>query len=113
MKPLICLALTVALMIGSVGAAGEPFALIGLGLASCGTWTAARRDRRSSNYAQWILGFLSGAADVGVSNGMNLDPLKGVDADGVLGWMDNYCQAHPLSQIVDAAESFSHVHPHP
>jgi hypothetical protein len=28
-----------------------------------------------------------------------LDPLKGVDANGVWAWIDNYCGAHPLNPL--------------
>ena len=32
-------------------------------------------------------------------------------ADGVWAWMDNYCQAHPRQEIVDASKAFNRAHP--
>ena len=40
------------------------------------------------------------------------DPLAGADVEGIMAWPDNYCQAHPIEKIVDAAEAFYVNHPH-
>jgi len=58
--------------------------------------------------AQWVLGFLTG---VGMF-GRTFDPLKKVDAQGVVAWMDNYCQANPLDSIATAAADFVLQQPH-
>ena len=83
--------------------------IIGAGLDSCGIWTAERRDRSftAGHYTQWVVGYLSGAA----SWGHDLDPMKGLDAQAVWSWMDNYCQEHPLATIVEAATAFVKEHP--
>jgi hypothetical protein len=57
----------------------------------------------------WVLGFLSGVGFVG-DNGNN--PLDGVDAYGVCGWIDNYCRANPIEMIAKAAAAFYFDHPH-
>jgi hypothetical protein len=54
----------------------------------------------------WVLGFSSGVGSVGFEN-----PLRGVDAQGVGGWIDNYCQAHPLDVIAKAASAFVSAYP--
>jgi hypothetical protein len=55
----------------------------------------------------WVLGFLAGAGDA--TNGAN--PLNGLDANAVFGWIDNYCSIHPLSPIGKAAEALFNEHP--
>jgi len=47
----------------------------------------------------------------GCSPPSGLDPLKGLDADAVWAWMDNYCLTHPLVTIDAATETFVHEHP--
>jgi hypothetical protein len=54
----------------------------------------------------WVLGFLSGLGVAGVG-----DPLNGVDNEGVMAWIDNYCQSHPINRLVDAAKAFFSAHP--
>jgi hypothetical protein len=94
-------ALVVVLMNGAADAAEGKYSIIGVGTGSCGTWTAARRDRRALLYEQWILGFLSGegAASAVLADGSD-NPLNGMDAEGVWAWIDTYCQVHPLDQIL-------------
>jgi len=84
------------------------YTAIGLGGASCGTWTSRRRLEgiRRTGYEQWVLGFLSGIGYASVK-----DPLNDMDMDGVLAWIDNYCQAHPIAAIGEAAAAFSDAHP--
>jgi|SRR5271163_3322178 len=31
------------------------------------------------------------------------DIAEGIDANGIFGWIDNYCSAHPLENLADAA----------
>ena len=56
-----------------------------------------------------LTGFLTAIGWVGQDGA---DPLEGVDAAAVFAWIDNYCSAHPLDQIVIGAEQFSRAHPH-
>lgn len=85
--------------------------IIGLGVGSCGTWTTNRRTQGFVALAeqQWVVGFLSGVGFLGYFN--NIDPLRGVDADGVWAWIDNYCMAKPLDNIADASGAFARAHP--
>lgn len=83
---------------------------IGLGTSSCGAWIAMRQNRQAFGFEQWILGYLSGAGFMGGPNGTI--PLDGVDAQGVLGWVDNYCRAHPLVAVAQAGAAFIAEHPH-
>jgi hypothetical protein len=86
----------------------EAVQLLGAGTSSsCGSWLA---DRASNNYlsrGNWALGFLSGAA---LYSG-DLNPLRGVDADAVSYWLDNYCRARPTDRFIDAVKAFIWEHP--
>jgi hypothetical protein len=87
---------------GSAGA----YSVVGPGAGSCGAWTADRSNKpRYSIDLSWVLGFLAGVGFEGSG-----DPLRGLDSNAVAGWIDNYCQAHPLEHIVDAAEALARAH---
>jgi hypothetical protein len=85
---------------------------IGAGTASCGTWTAFRREGsmsvRALSVEQWVLGFIDGITE---ASGGSLDPFSGVGAENVWEWIDNYCQANPLKSVADAGSAFIAVHP--
>ena len=67
---------------------------------SCGFWTEQRRIGTGSQaYQGWVLGFISGLNWFGDGDG-NVGP--GVKAEGLTGWIDQYCQAHPLDSITTA-----------
>ncbi len=100
-------ALAVALLTGSVEA--NAVVTIGEGLQSCGSWTAARRDRQSFGVETWIFGYLSGAAFALADEGY--DPVRGTDGAGILAWIDNYCLAHPLEPFAVAGGAFVVAHP--
>jgi hypothetical protein len=91
-------------------ASGGQYHEIGSGTASCGAWTADRHQlaNRALSDEEWVLGFLSGVGYIGYDSA---NPLNKTDADGVWAWIDNYCSAHPISQISDAAAAFYHAHP--
>ena len=102
-------AVAIALAVGATDA--KAFLAIGNGTGSCGAWTADRRRPMglvAQAEEQWILGFLSG---VGYESQDTIDPLNNVDAEAVWAWMDNYCLAHPLERIMQAAEAFVIEHP--
>jgi hypothetical protein len=73
--------------------------LLGKGIgSSCGTWTKERKTQDWLFAGDWVLGFMSGAASA-----LNRDLLLGLDSNAVLGWVDNYCRAHPLDKVAEAA----------
>jgi hypothetical protein len=51
----------------------------------------------------WVTGFISGLA---VRDESGADVLKDIYSDGVFAWIDNYCLAHPIENLVDAAIAF-------
>jgi hypothetical protein len=110
MRFLLPTALAVALMTGSTVAEG--YIALGLGLSSsCGTWVEVRGRRLAIGQEQWVFGFLTGVGSAGVYLPSKVNPLQGVDANAVLAWMDNYCQAHPLENVGSAAGAFVVAHP--
>lgn len=111
-----CLArmLLATVLMTDVAQAQATVIIMGEGTSSCGTWTAARRDREAYRHEAWVAGFISGVANASItqSSRQAIDPLRGVDINGVLGWIDNYCHAHPLDLIENAAWAFINAHPH-
>jgi hypothetical protein len=93
----------------SQSAAG--YTSIGSGAASCEAWVAARHAPNASETAmqqQWVVGFLSGIGSMVLGE---LDPLHGLDAAAVYGWVDRYCHDHPTETIEAAALVFIQEHP--
>lgn len=84
---------------------------IGSGATSCEAWAAMRRSPNAPETAmqqQWVVGFLSGIGSMVLGE---LDPLHGVDATAVYGWVDRYCHDHPTETIEAAARVFIQEHP--
>jgi hypothetical protein len=99
-------------LLGHPTNATAAFVAVGAGLDSCATWTADRQVPAAGpalQDEQWVVGFLTGIADGGL---IDADPMRGVDAQAVWAWIDNYCRANPLDKILRAAEAFYQAHPH-
>ena len=95
----------------ALSARAEDIHTAGAGLSSCGSWTAERQNpqgMKADMAGSWTLGFLTGTAWPQESR---FDPLRGVDADVVYGFLDKHCKAHPSDKIVDAAIAFLQQHP--
>nr|WP_294509525.1 hypothetical protein [uncultured Rhodopila sp.] len=104
--------LTMALV--SVAAAPRALAYheVGAGIDTCATWTSDRQSPAGPpalQDEQWVLGFLTG---IGFAGSVADDPLNGVDAAGVWGWIDSYCKQRPEEKLVTAARAFFRSHPH-
>ena len=90
----------VALGIGSAQARW----ILGHGLTPCGAWTQAHTTNAPErlNMEDWIAGYLSNF------NSLTNDPdvpdfLKDEDWDGLITWIDRYCEAHPPDKLEKAA----------
>jgi hypothetical protein len=96
------------ILVPSAGWAMEPgqFENLGIGNDSCGQWTQTRREvgYRWQAYMSWVQGFLT-AYNV-FTEGTH-DVTRGVDSDGLAGWIDNYCQQHPLDNLAAAAQQLT------
>lgn len=79
--------------------------VMGAGVQTCGTWLehAAKdyRDYRVTD-TQWVIGYVAGVNDETPNFG---DLLYGIDNNGLTGWLDQYCSAHPLDTLHDAARA--------
>jgi hypothetical protein len=101
------------LLSGAIPAsAQQPAAVIGAGVGvSCGKWLEDRR-LDMPGIQNWALGFLSGVGVYGVDPVTgHKNPLNGMDADGVLYWLDNHCRADPTINFIEAVKAFADEHP--
>jgi hypothetical protein len=95
----------VAVLVLSTNAHGR-IAIIAEEFRSCGAWTEERGHATAYwRYWKpimegWVLGFVSGA-NIYVDEHPEI--LEGVDARAINAWIDNYCRAHPLEPLRDAA----------
>jgi hypothetical protein len=82
------------------------FDVLGPGAISCGTWIAQRRDAGPVMYGDedWVLGYLT-AYDEHVAPDGKIS--AGTDSDGLMTWIDGYCQAHPLDNLATAASALA------
>jgi len=97
------LCLISAVVANGIGSAQARWVL-GHGLTSCGAWTQAHATNAPErlNMEDWIAGYLSNF------NSLTNDPdvpdfLKDEDWDGLITWIDHYCDAHPLDKLEKAA----------
>jgi len=89
--------------------AGE-YKVLGPGAQSCGTWTKKSNEDSWLHVQQtaWVLGYITAFntwGPFGVNSGTQVvsDVSKGVDVDGILAWIDNWCRANPLDTVSWAA----------
>ena len=70
---------------------------------SCGAWTAARSAHGGDEIAMkyWLLGFVSGRNmyEPNAQGGMK----SITDPEALEAYIDQYCQAHPLDELTQAA----------
>jgi hypothetical protein len=79
------------------------FENLGIGNDSCGQWTQSRREigYRWQGYVSWVQGFLTA---INLFADETHDVTRGIDSDGLVSWIDNFCQQHPLENIAFAAQ---------
>ncbi len=96
-------AVVIAGLVG-VSTLAEATPILGSGAASCGTWNADRqRNQPLSQQSQaWVLGFVTAYNVYQRSAGNMSIP---TDTRRLMVWVDNYCDANPLKDIVDAAKT--------
>jgi hypothetical protein len=103
----------VAALAGIIAASqcASAYVFIGSGTASCQAWTAVHQQPRGADAAgqeQWLLGFLSGIGFMALGE---LDPLHGMAAEAVWGWVDRYCGGHASETLEAAARAYIQEHP--
>ncbi len=83
-------------------ASGKDYpSVIGAGGNSCGTWTAEQKMPRRLEDEAWLVGYISAANRF--APGAEGDLTNGIEGRGLISWMDNYCQSHPLNMIETGA----------
>ncbi|MDD1450855.1 hypothetical protein NHF48_007550 [Sphingomonas sp. H160509] len=89
----------------------KPWMAYGPGVQSCGHWTQVRRDGGIDNATMqtWLAGFISGQNAVLSATNSITNILEGSDIPGANAWVDNYCAAHPLAPLSEAALKLSVV----
>jgi hypothetical protein len=81
------------------------YEVLGVGTLSCEVWTKQRTDNSSEKHfinSAWVQGYLT-AANLFGDGPSHL--AKGVDADGIVAWVDSYCAQHPGDALAVAAKA--------
>ncbi len=78
------------------------YMIYGSGTASCGTWIESRKMISNGVGPQWLAGFLTAFNLYGY---WEEDIGKGIDINGLAGWIDNYCKNNPLDNLARASEA--------
>jgi hypothetical protein len=102
-------ALLVAVLL-SIGApashaAAQDYAFMGLGSSSCSKFAELMRmspDRTESEYFDWAQGFMSGMNLIRLSSTPRIPSknLNSMSVDAQKRYLRNYCDQHPLSDLV-------------
>jgi hypothetical protein len=79
------------------------FTQFGQGNQSCGWWTEKRNTKQDLGPMSWVTGYLSGVATMVATD--TFDMLEGNDAQGLWGWIDNYCRTNPLDKLSAAVDA--------
>lgn len=116
MKRLACIAVIGAsLVVAPLPAAGADdgatYAVMGAGNVSCGTWTQERKSQTVLDQIvhlereSWMLGYITALNSwyLPDDRGVVRDLAEGTDNAGLMAWIDNYCAAHPLNALTEAA----------
>jgi hypothetical protein len=110
-KTITVCAIALALAAGAPAEAQEaallPSALVGFGAVTggCGKWASAPENSVVDiGFFSWLVGFVSGVNALAVMTGRS-DFLHGYDGYSLAPWAKNWCRAHPLDQVSNAAEA--------
>jgi hypothetical protein len=84
------------------------YPILGAGNLSCGAWKEHRsnHDELEASMKSWVLGFIT-AENVWNVVLRHSAISATTDADGLFGWIDNYCAAHPLETVSAATLELS------
>lgn len=68
----------------------------GQGTGTCGSWIEDRKVSSNPRGLTWVTGFVSGAGWMG-------HRMRDTDADGMMSFVDQYCDSHRLDKVAEAA----------
>jgi hypothetical protein len=89
------IAALIAITVSSPVFAGGTF-----GSVDCGQWIKDTETMKSRNKT-WLVGYMSG---LNIADSQDRDSLAKVSAPQIWLWMDNFCKANPLKDIVYGGE---------
>ena len=81
------------------------YEVLGVGTLSCEVWTKDRADRASESHfikGAWVQGYLT---TVNVFGDGASHIAEGIDDEGIMAWIDNYCAKHPADSLTVAAKA--------
>ena len=81
------------------------YEVLGVGTLSCEVWSKDRADRSSENHfinGAWVQGYLTA---VNVFGDGPSHVAKGIDDEGIMEWIDNYCTQHPTDSLTVATKA--------
>ncbi len=82
----------------NTAAADHTYHRYGAGNASCGNWVAEKNDPVVNAFQlSWVLGYATG---VGYTSTADFNE---TDSEAIRLFVSNYCQSHPLENVIDAA----------
>lgn len=95
------------LLVGVAKEANAQSDVFGAGADSCGSWTVARQNNEVSAgfYEAWVQGYISGT-EATLSAWRKKSVAINTDANGIFGWLDNYCQQKPTTNLAAASTAF-------
>ena len=85
-------------------ALAQAYRVHGAGAVSCGTWTTnrAKGGAVAAVMEAWVQGYVSGINNLQAVNDQVADVAAGTDDNGLFGWLDGYCEAHPIDSTATA-----------
>lgn len=92
--------LALLVLVGAPANAQETYTVLSLGTVSCGKFLAESAKLQSDDLF-WVEGFLTGANAFSTEKHAG----RGTDYDARKLWLSNYCAAHPLDSLADAAQA--------
>jgi hypothetical protein len=119
MRRLCQLAVLASLLLPAATAFSEnsKYRIMGVGNESCGAWMEGRaymsvlrsgsvkgssdNNLRMLSWTHWLAGYITAYNRFGPGSA---DVAKGTDLEGLLRWLDTYCEQHPLDHFAAALE---------
>jgi cell division protein YceG involved in septum cleavage len=84
--------------------ANKLYSVRGLGVTTCSKYLEDRNAKQSEKFAHWFTGFLT-AYNWLKPNTYDIAPQY--KSDGLLRYLDQYCEKNPEQRVIEAATSFA------
>ena len=95
--------LSALIFVAGPALAKDDYHVLGFGNSSCGTWAADKNNKvlRAADIT-WLQGYLTAFNRFGPEAPIG-NITRGIDSEGLAGWIDNYCSVNPTDTINKAA----------